>query len=162
MKIAPNTVVAMNYELRLQGDDEVIDASADGEFQFLVGHQNIVPGLESQLVGLAAGDKREVSVAPDQGYGVRDESKVIALPRTALPADFVVEIGIPLELEDQQGHSFPVWIAGTHENDVVLDGNHPLADETLKFSIEVVSVRAATKEELSHGHVHGPGGHHHH
>ncbi|MBI5607856.1 MAG: peptidylprolyl isomerase [Deltaproteobacteria bacterium] len=161
MKIAPNTVVAMNYELRLGDDDEVIDASSDGEFFFLVGHHNIVPGLESELLGLAKGDKRKISVAPEQGYGTRDESKVIALPRSALPKDFVIEIGLPLELEDQQGNAFPVWIAGTHEDDVVLDGNHPLADETLHFAIEIVEVRQASAEELSHGHVHGPGGHHH-
>ncbi len=151
----------MNYQLRVGEEDEVIDESSDGQFFFLVGHENIVPGLESELLDLVKGDKRVISVSPEQGYGVRDESKVIALPRTALPKDFVVEIGLPLELEDQQGNAFPVWIAGTHDSDVVLDGNHPLADETLHFTIEVMDVRAASEEELTHGHVHGPGGHHH-
>lgn len=161
MKIAKDTVVSMDYELRLDGSDEVIDASNDGSFTFLVGHDNIVPGLESELLGLDAGAERAVKVAPDQGYGVRDESKVIAVPRTIFPADFHFEVGVPVELEDEQGESFPVWIAGTKDEDVVLDGNHPLADETLNFTVKIKEVRAATKEELQHGHVHGEHGHHH-
>ncbi len=161
MKIAKDTVVSMDYELRLDGSDEVIDASNDGSFQFLVGHDNIVPGLESELLGLATGAERDVKVSPDEGYGVRDESKVIAVPRTIFPADFQVEVGVPVELEDEQGESFPVWIAGTKDDDVVLDGNHPLADETLNFSVKIKEVRAATEQELEHGHVHGAHGHDH-
>lgn len=162
MKIALNSVVAMDYELRVGDDDDVIDSSDDGTFAFLIGHGNVIPGLEEALMGLAAGAEQVVTVPPEKGYGVRDDSKMIGLPRSNLPPEFVVEIGLPLELEDEEGRSFPVWIAGTHGDDVVLDGNHPLAGETLQFSIKILEVRAATEEELSHGHVHGPGGHHHH
>jgi len=162
MKIDKNTVVTMNYELRLNDDDdEVVDSGENGEFTFLLGHGAIIPGLEAALVGLEKGAERKVTVQPEQGYGVRDESRIIGMPRSALPKDFVVEIGLPIELEDEKGHSFPVWIAGTEGDDVVLDGNHPLAGDVLHFTVQIVNVRAATKEELSHGHVHGPGGHHH-
>lgn len=162
MKIALNSVVAMDYELRVGEDDEVIDSSDDGSFVFLIGHGNVIPGLEEALLGRGAGEEIAVSIPPEKGYGIRDDGKMIGLPRSNLPPDFVVEIGLPLELEDEKGHSFPVWIAGTHDDDVVLDGNHPLAGETLKFSVKLLSVRTATEEELQHGHVHGPGGHHHH
>lgn len=161
MKIGPNTVVTLNYQLRLNDDNEVIDSSGDGSFTIMIGHGNIIPGLESQLLGLEGGASKDVTVQPKDGYGVRDKSKVIGMPRSQLPDDFVVEVGVPLELEDQKGHSFMVWVAGAEGDDVVLDGNHPLAGETLHFSVSIVTVRAASKEELAHGHVHGAGGHHH-
>lgn len=161
MKIAHNTVVNLNYALRLNDDPDVVDSSDDGQFTVLIGHSQIIPGLEKALLGLEKGAAKQVTVEPQDGYGVRDASKVIGMPRSALPADFVVDVGIPIELEDQNGHSFAVWIAGVEGDDVVLDGNHPLAGETLHFSVNVLGVRAATKEELAHGHVHGPGGHHH-
>ncbi len=161
MKIDKNTVVTMNYELRLNDDPEVVDSGENGEFNFLFGHGNLIPGLEKAILGLKKGIDREVTVQPAEGYGVRDESKIIGMPRSSLPKDFTVEIGLPLELEDQNGHSFPVWIAGVQGDDVVLDGNHPLAGDVLHFSVQILNVRAATKDELSHGHVHGPGGHPH-
>lgn len=160
MRIEKDTVVTMDYELRL-ADDDVIDSSSDGEFAFLIGHDNIVPGLESQLIGLQVGDKRDVQVQPADGYGQRDEAKVISVPRSVLPEDFHIEVGLPLELEDEQGETFPVWIAGVEGETVLLDGNHPLADEVLNFSITIAGVRKATATELSHGHVHGAGGHEH-
>ncbi|MBM4344953.1 MAG: peptidylprolyl isomerase [Deltaproteobacteria bacterium] len=161
MKIAPNTVVKLNYELRLNDDPDVVDSSDDGQFNVMIGHGQIIPGLEKALLGLETGANAKVTVQPQDGYGVRDEGKVIGMPRSSLPKDFVVDVGIPIELEDRNGHSFPVWIAGVEGDDVVLDGNHPLAGETLHFSVQVLGVRAATKEELAHGHVLGPGGHHH-
>jgi len=160
MKIAKDSVVSMDYELRL-ADDEVIDSSSGGEFSFLVGHENIVPGLESELLGMGVGDKKDVQVQPLLGYGTRDESKVIAVPRNVLPADFQIEIGLPLELEDEKGETFPVWIAGVNGDDVVLDGNHPLADEVLNFSVSITEVREASATEIAHGHVHGAHGHDH-
>lgn len=158
MKIANNTVVTMDYELRL-ADDDVIDS--DAAFSFLIGHDNIVPGLEAQLLGLSQGDKRDISVEAAQGYGARDEDLVVLVPRSEMPDDFVVEIGIPVELEDEDGETSMAFVAGVEDDHVVLDRNHPLADETLNFRITIGEVRAATAEELTHGHVHGPGGHHH-
>ncbi len=160
MKIEKDMVVTMDYELRL-ADEDVIDSSTDGEFAFLIGHDNVVPGLESQLIGLQAGDQRDIQVQPEEGYGQRDEAKVISVPRSVLPEDFHLEVGLPLELEDEQGETFPVWIAGVEGDTVMLDGNHPLADEVLNFRITIASVRKATATELSHGHVHGAHGHEH-
>ncbi len=162
MKITKDTVVVMDYELRLDESDEVIDSSDDGTFAFLVGHENIVPGLEAELLGLTSGASKKVAVTAAEGYGERDESKVMAVPRSVFPEDFYFEVGIPVELEDDQGESFPVWIQGVKDDHVELDGNHPLAGETLNFTIKVLEVRAATTEELAHGHVHGAGDHHHH
>lgn len=161
MKISKDSVVVMDYKLSLNDDDDIVDASSGGEFAFLAGHHNIVPGLESQLLGLEAGASGRFVVAPEEGYGVRDDGKIFAVPRSALPKNFHVEIGVPLQIEDEKGEVFPAWIAGTHGDDVVLDRNHPLAGDTLHFDITIVQVRKATREELAHGHVHGPGGHHH-
>ncbi len=161
LKIAKNTVVTLDYELRL-ADDEVIDSSSGGEFCFLVGHENVVPGLEVQLLGLATGDTRDISVSPQEGYGLRDEEKLVTVPREALPDDFEIEIGLPLELEDEAGETSMAFIAGVRGDEVVLDRNHPLAGETLRFHVTIGAIREASKEELKHGHVHGPGGHHHH
>ena len=161
LKIAKNTVVTLDYELRL-ADEDVIDSSSDGEFCFLVGYDQVVPGLEAQLLGLATGDIRDVVVSPEEGYGLRDEEMVVVVPRDALPEDFEIEIGLPLELEDEAGETSMAFIAGVRGDEVVLDRNHPLASETLRFHVTVGAIREATKEELKHGHVHGPGGHHHH
>lgn len=161
MKIAKDTVVTMDYELRLDDDDEVVDVSDDGTFNFLVGHENIVPGLETEIIGLTAGEERDISVAAEDGYGARDAARVFAVPRTIFPTDFYFEVGIPVDLEDEDGESHVVWVVGVEGDDVVLDPNHPLADRTLKFRIKVKEVRAATATELEHGHVHGAHGHEH-
>ena len=160
LTITKNHVVALDYELRLE-DDEIIDSSTGGEFAFLVGHQNIVPGLESALEGLKTGDVRDIVVTPDQGYGVRDEDAVVVVPRDAFPDDFEFEIGVPMELEDEAGEVSMAFITGVDGDEVTLDRNHPLADKTLRFHVTIGAIRAATKEELRHGHVHGAGGHHH-
>ncbi len=161
LKIAKNTVVTLDYELRL-ADDEVIDSSTDGEFSFLVGHENVVPGLETQLIGLTTGDVRDIVVSPEEGYGVRDEDKIVVVPREALPEDFEIEIGLPLELEDEAGETSMAFIAGVRGDEVLLDRNHPLASETLRFHVKIGVIRDATKDEIKHGHAHGPHGHHHH
>lgn len=158
--VTKNAVVAMDYQLRL-ADDDVIDSSDNGDFCFLVGYENIVPGLEKALIGLKPGDERDVVVLPEDGYGVRDDGKVVMVPRSAFPDDFHIEIGVPLELEDEEGETSMAFITGVQDDEIVLDRNHPLASETLRFHVKIGEIRAATKEELRHGHVHGHGGHHH-
>ena len=160
MKIAANTVVTMDYELRLS-DDEVIDSSEGGSFAFLVGHENIVPGLEAALQGLGAGAELSVAVPPVSGYGERDEDSTATIPREALPDDLQLEIGIPLELENEAGETLMGIVKSANGDEVELDLNHPLAGETLNFRVKIIDVRNATAQELAHGHVHGAGGHHH-
>ncbi|HSC85914.1 MAG TPA: peptidylprolyl isomerase [Polyangiaceae bacterium] len=161
MQIAKDCAVAIEYTLT---DDEgkVIDTSTGrSPLWYLHGHENIVPGLEKALTGKSEGDKLKVSVPPEEGYGTYDESRTFEVPRSELPPTIQPEKGMELTMHGPGGHGVPVVVLKVKLNSVILDGNHPLAGKTLHFEVEVASVRKAKKEELSHGHVHGPGGHHH-
>lgn len=160
--VSKDCAVAMHYVLR---DDagSVIDQSPEGEpLWYLHGHENIVPGLESALTGLAVGDHKKVTVSPEEGYGVREEEMVLKVPRDQLPPELTPEVGMELGMDTEDGHHMSVRVAEVHEGHVILDANHELADVTLHFEVMIDSVRKASSEELAHGHVHGPGGHHHH
>ena len=159
MQIAKNAVVTFTYDLKVDDEDDVIDSD---ELTSLIGHGQLPPGLEAGLLGLSTGGKKLITVQPAEGYGERDEQKVIGIPRSALPEGMPVEVGMPLELEDEQGEAHMATIQGTTDDgDIVLDLHHPLAGSVLHFDVVVGEVRAATKEELQHGHAHGAGGHHH-
>ncbi len=161
MKIAKGHVVAVDYSLHL-GNGEVVDASDPGEpLTYLHGEGQIVPGLESALEGLDVGESRKVVVAPDQGYGARDPRGLQEVPRSAFPADLEFRPGLELTAEGEDGEPVPFTIREVKPESVVIDLNHPLAGETLHFDVTVRGVRAATAEELEHGHAHGPGDHHH-
>jgi FKBP-type peptidyl-prolyl cis-trans isomerase SlyD len=160
MNIAKNSVVKIDYTLK-DDDGDVIDSSEGGEpLEYLHGHSQIVTGLERALEGKASGDKVSVAVAPADGYGNVEPNKVMDVPRQNLPKELEPEVGMQLAAEDQNGHRVPVWITKVGKDSVTLDGNHPLAGKTLHFEVQVRGVRSATKEELKHGHAHGPGGHH--
>lgn len=139
---------------------EVLDTSAESEpLSFLEGSGQIIEGLETQIRDLKAGDKKEIHVKAAEAYGVRDEQLIVKVARDDLPhAD--IEIGDVFQSgsEDEPQILTVVAVNPTH---VTLDGNHPLAGKDLKFSVDMVEIRAATKEEMTHGHAHGPGGHHH-
>lgn len=159
--VAKDTVVSFHYTLTDKAG-EVLDSSQGGQpLVYLHGYSQIVPGLENALLGKAAGSAFKVAVEPSEGYGERNEQMVITLPRTQgnLPAD--IEVGFVVELVSPEGEEIPARIIKLTETDITLDANHPLAGETLHFDIELTDVRAATTEEISHGHVHGPGGHQH-
>ncbi|MGB1220725.1 MAG: FKBP-type peptidyl-prolyl cis-trans isomerase, partial [Alcanivoracaceae bacterium] len=126
----------------------------------LHGHGNIIPGLENALVGKAAGDKMDVTVEPAEGYGERHEQLIQQVPRTAFEGVDTLEPGMQFQAETGMGpRLFTITEVGGEE--VTVDGNHPLAGETLNFAVEVTEVREASAEELEHGHVHGPEGHDH-
>jgi FKBP-type peptidyl-prolyl cis-trans isomerase SlyD len=155
-------VVTIHYTLR---DDEgdILDTSSGSEpLEYLHGGGNIVPGLENAMAGKAAGDKFKVTVAPGEGYGDVQGDGPRKVPRTAFPPDAELEEGMQLFVRGPDGEPFPVWVVAIHDDHVLLDANHPLAGENLHFEVEVVSMRDATKEEVEHGHPHGPGRHHHH
>jgi FKBP-type peptidyl-prolyl cis-trans isomerase SlyD len=161
MKIANGSVVGIDYSLHL-GDGEVVDASRPGDpLTYLHGEGQIVPGLESALEGLAVGDRKEVVVAPAQGYGEHDPRGVQEVPRSAFPADFAPNAGMELTAEGPDGNPVPFAIREVKLESVVIDLNHPLAGKTLHFDVTVREVRAATPDELAHGHAHGPEGHGH-
>ncbi len=157
MSITQDQVVSIHYTLR---DDagEIIDRSAAGEpLAYLHGHGNLVSGLERELTGRGVGDKLQVTVSPADGYGEHDPKMVQRVPRRALKG--VANLRVGMRLSAPGGRAVTVTrIAGDM---VTLDGNHPLAGKKLHFEVEVAGVRPATEAELSHGHVHGPGEHHH-
>jgi FKBP-type peptidyl-prolyl cis-trans isomerase SlyD len=164
LSIQKNSVVTIHYQLTLD-DGSIADSSFGGEpLTYLHGHGNLVPGLERQLAGRKAGDKFEAAVAAAEGYGDFDPDAEQVLPRSAFPPKMDLRPGMGFHTEDERGNPVPLFIKEVRatSDEVVVSQNHPLAGQRLNFKIEVVQVRKATQEELSHGHVHGPGGHHHH
>jgi FKBP-type peptidyl-prolyl cis-trans isomerase SlyD len=160
MKAAPGMVVTMHYTLTNdQGD--VLDSSRGAEpLAYLHGHDNIVPGLEKALEGAAAGHKSKVTVAPAEGYGDKNDELVFEAARDQFPPDMALAVGERVYAEGPQG-PISFTIVELTDQGAKLDGNHPLAGQTLHFDVEVMSVRQATQEETEHGHVHGAHGHPH-
>ena len=162
MKVGKGSVVSVDYELHL-GDGKVIDASPPGEpMDYLHGEGQVVPGLERELEGLQAGDARQVVVPPELGYGEHDGRGVQEVPRSAFPKEMVLAPGLELAAQGEDGEAVPFVVREVTPEAVTIDLNHPLAGKTLHFSVTVRGVRAATPEELEHGHAHGEGGHSHH
>ena len=156
MRVAKETVVAIEYTLK---DDQgnLIDASGDrGPMEYLHGAQNIIPGLEQGVEGLVAGDTKSVLVPPQLGYGEYSEKLLQQVPLSAFGAN-TPQVGMRFHAETNLGMRV-LTIKKIEGEEVTLDGNHELAGKTLHFDIKVVSVRAAELTELSHGHPHQSGG----
>jgi FKBP-type peptidyl-prolyl cis-trans isomerase SlyD len=159
-QIAPGKVVTLKYTLTGE-DGKILDQSGAEGIDYLHGAGNVVPGLETQMLGRAVGDKLKAIVAPADGYGERRGTPQ-KVPRTAFPDDVELEVGMEFMAEDPAGDPMPLWIVGVGKDDVEVDANHPLAGLTLTFDVEVLAIRPATGDEIAHGHPHGPDGHHHH
>lgn len=160
MLIADRCAVSIHYTLTDDAGD-VLDSSAGREpLTYLHGAGQIVPGLEQALKGRAAGDAFRVDIAPEDGYGPRIDSMVQVVPRAAFQGVARLEPGMQFEASGDQG-TLSVVITAIDGDSVTVDGNHPLAGQTLHFDVEVTAVRAASVEEVQHGHVHGAGGHAH-
>ncbi len=158
--IAAGKVVFFHYTLTNDAG-ETIDSSRGGQpLPYLHGASNIVPGLEKQLEGKALGDKLQAVVTPEEGYGVR-RGEAMPVPRDQFPDDIELQPGMQFFGEDPDGNRFPLWIAAVEDEMVLVDPNHPLADVTLHFDVEIMSIRDASDEEKDHGHPHRPGMHHH-
>ena len=160
MEISADRVVTIHYTLK---DDAgtILDSSASGEpLAYLQGHGNLVAGLERALEGREEGNSLAVVVSPADGYGTRDESLVQRVPKRSLQGAGAVKKGMQFQARTEAGMRL-FTVAAVIGDMVTLDGNHPLADQTLHFDVQIVGVREATPEELEHGHVHGAGGHHH-
>jgi len=153
-------VVSMEYTLTVDG--EVLDSSKDaGPLQFLAGYDNIVPGLEREMVGMKIGESKDVLVLPEDGYGEFDEDAFMEVPRSEFPSDMDLEEGLELGVSDEDGQHQIAFVESFDEKIVRLDFNHPLAGAELQFNVKVVGLREPTKEELEHGHVHEEGHHDH-
>ena len=157
MEIGKHKVAAIHYTLS-DNSGNVLDSSQGGDpLHYLHGEGNLIPGMEEGLEGKAAGDKLKLKIGPEKGYGLRDNNLVQIVPIKAF-GEQKVEPG--MQFQTNQGEVITVTEVGADQ--VTVDGNHPLAGVELHFDVEIVEVRNATAEEIEHGHVHGPGGHHHH
>lgn len=161
MTIAKNKVVGIDYTLT-DKDGNVIDSStSQGPLYYIQGIGNLIPGLEAQLEGKKAGDQLNVVIAPKDAYGERQDSLCQQVSRAQFENADEIEVGMQFEVDTEQGEVV-VSVVSVTDDAVIVDGNHPLAGVELHFDVTVREIREATAEELSHGHVHGPDGHHHH
>ena len=154
MKIENGKVVALDYVLKLD-DGIVVDASEKGSpLLYLHGHQNIIPGLESELSGLTSGDSKDVSVAPADGYGEYESELLQRAPKDRFPEGSHFNLGDEVSAQDPEGNVRHGRITEINSDEVVVDFNHMLAGKTLNFSVTVGEVRDASEKEIAHGHVH--------
>lgn len=156
MKIANNTVVKMHYSV-LDSEGNLIDSSYEGEpLEFLQGQKFLIEGLENSLNGRIKGDTFEVKIEADNAYGQRHDGLVQQIGAEMF-SEFDVEVGMQLRATTDDGEQTVIVIEKTDEY-VIVDGNHPLAGIDLTFDVEILEVREATPDEISHGHVHQEGG----
>ncbi len=153
MVIADQKVVSIHYKLTNDDGTVLQESAADEPLSYLHGSGNIIPGLESALSGKTTGDKLSVSVEPEQGYGARNDALVQELSRKLFEGIDVIQEGMQFQAQSDQGAQV-ITVTKVDGDLITVDGNHPLAGQTLNFEVEVDSVRDATAEEISHGHVH--------
>lgn len=158
MNITQDKVADIDYKLTVDG--ELIDQSGENDpLTYLHGHSNIIPGLERALEGKAAGDRVQVTVQPEDGYGPRDEDNSEDLDREDFDDD--IEIGATYYAQSEDGSVLPFTVTAVNGDKVTVDFNPPLAGKVLNFDVTVLNVRDATAEELEHGHAHSDGMHDH-
>lgn len=159
MQIAMNTVVTMTYELK-DADGNVLESSTDPVAYLHGGYDNIFPKVEEAMHGKNVGDVVIVDLQPVDAFGEYDEELVQIEPASAFPSA-ELEIGMQFEGEDPTGDVVLYTVTDIADGKVVVDGNHPWAGERVVFTATITGVREANKEEVTHGHSHGDGGHHH-
>jgi FKBP-type peptidyl-prolyl cis-trans isomerase SlyD len=163
MQIDKNKVVLLSYELKVSSGEVVDEASVEDPFAFIHGVGQTLEAFDNHLKGLNPGDSFSFELEEEDAYGPVIEENIVTVPKASfkgMPEDELVE-GAELPMQDNQGNRFYGSVLEINGEEVVMDFNHPLAGEKLFFSGKVVGVRDASKEEIAHGHVHGPGGHHH-
>ena len=160
MIIEQDSVVSFHYRLTDANDQAIEDSHGGTPLTYLHGHRNLIEGLEREMAGKTAGDSFSATIPPELAYGIRHDNATQRIQMKYVMTPGKLEPGMTITINTDRGHrQVQVVKAGKFVVDV--DTNHPLAGATLTFAIEIVDVRAATAEELAHGHVHGPGGHHH-
>ncbi len=160
MQVTNDMVVTLTYEL-LDSDGQLIESS-DTPIEYLHGgYDGIFPLVEQALAGKMVGEQCQVRLEPEDAFGDYDAELVRLEPREKFPGN--IEVGMRFEGRGEESGAMVIYtVTDIAEDKVVVDGNHPLAGQTLHFACTVTAVRAATTEELTHGHVHGEGGHQHH
>ncbi|CAC9654644.1 FKBP-type peptidyl-prolyl cis-trans isomerase [bacterium endosymbiont of Bathymodiolus sp. 5 South] len=158
MTVKKDKVVEMHYTLKNDVGDVLDSSKGQAPMPFLQGHGNIIPGLEKAVEGMKAGESCDVSVEPAEAYGDLHSEAIQEIPKEALQGIDNLVVGMELQSQDEQGNSLIVRVTAINKDSVTIDANHPLAGQTLSFSVSIESVRDATKEELEHGHIHAHGG----
>lgn len=159
MKVGHHKVVSIHYTLT-DNSGNVLDSSAGRDpLVYLQGVGQLIPGMEEGLEGKGAGEKMQLKISPEKGYGLHDANLVQQVPLSAFGGQDV-KPGMQFEAGNEM-QRFIVTVKEVGAETVTVDGNHPLAGVELNFDVELLEVREATEEEISHGHVHGAGGHHH-
>jgi len=160
MALEPNKVVTMNYVLKDE-DGVVIDSTEEGKpFSFISGNEQILPKLEEVVNEMIIGSKKTVKLAAEDAYGEFDEEAVQTVNKSAFPEGADLQVGMSYFSTTPDGHQVRFTITKVMGDAITVDFNHPLAGRNLEFEVELLDVRDATPEELEHGHVHGPEGHH--
>ena len=153
-----DTVASVHYTGTFPDSGEEFDSSRNGDpLTFLVGHKGMIPGFEREMLGASVGESRTFTLEPEDAYGHPSDELIQEVPREMFPAEMPLDLGMML-----MSDAGPMRIVAITDSTVRCDFNNPMAGKTLHFDVEVMEVRAATPDELAHGHAHGPGGHHHH
>ncbi len=160
MNIDNSTVVTLHFTVSTTEGTQ-IDSSRDSDpMTVLQGSHYLIKGLEDELEGKAKGDAFSIDISPELAYGERFDKLVQSVPKTMFEG-MEVDVGMTFRASTDEGEQ-SVMIIDVTEDEVIVDGNHPLAGVTLNFDVEIMDVRKATEDELAHGHAHGPSGDHHH
>lgn len=160
MQIEKDTVVSFHYVLTEVGGEQIENSEKADPIAYLHGHNGIFPGIEQALEGKVEGDQVSVTLPPAESYGERKEGSSQRVPIKHILTKGKLRAGMTVKVNTEKGPQDATVLKVGLKN-VDLDTNHPLAGKTLQFDLSIVSVRAATEEELAHGHAHGVGGHHH-
>jgi FKBP-type peptidyl-prolyl cis-trans isomerase SlyD len=159
MQISNNTAVTIHYTLTNDTGEEIDTTRGSEPLVYLHGNGSIIVGLEKALSNKKTGDKFNVRVEATDGYGEFSEDMIQVISREMFDGIDNLEVGMQFNAAVNSGTSI-ITITKIDGNDVTIDGNHPLAGQALNFDVEIVNVRLATKDEISHGHIHGAGCHH--
>jgi FKBP-type peptidyl-prolyl cis-trans isomerase SlyD len=166
MKIESQHVVSLTYDLYVKQEDgnEALVESATQEqpLTFLYGAGQMLPKFEEHLSTLSTGDSFDFKLSPEDAYGELNEEAVANLPKEMFEGTDLPEVGAILPLQDNQGNRFQGQVVSVVEDSIIVDLNHPMAGQELHFKGQIINVRPANPEELSHGHAHGADGHHQH
>jgi FKBP-type peptidyl-prolyl cis-trans isomerase SlyD len=158
MKIEKDTVVSVRYKVA-EANGKLIEDSREPMVYLHGGYENTLPKIEGALDGKEAGAEVSLLLQPEDAFGVRDETLKRTISRAEFPPG--VKVGGQLEGVTDDGRPHVFHVMKIKGDQVLLDGNHPLAGKALRFQLKVTGVRRATDEEITHRHVHGAGGHHH-
>lgn len=161
MALQKKKVVTFNYTLKGENGEMLDSTEKGGPFSFVTGNLQVLPCLEDALSSMIIGSKKNIKLAAADAYGEYDEGAVQKVKRNLFPEEAELEIGSSYFAHSPEGQHLQFIVTEIDNDIITVNFNHPLAGKNLEFDVELIDVRDATAEEISHGHVHGPGGHHH-